>query len=168
MHLLGKMPFAPLDHQPGDGQRAFGIDQTNHQGDTLVSHLTPVNHKDQFTHCRQVRQQLAHKRQVKSFLFHLLMLHPPAVAFDPAVGFGRIRRFPSNRRQLTTACLHNPRHQPRQGRQSAGKIAFRFSRKQLFQGHSNGTIHSTIVHRFTPFFPGRMNLSVPDWAIVIS
>ena len=99
--------------------------------------------------------------------FNAFILYPVAKAFDPTVGFGMIWRFSCDGWQLITSRLYNACYHRGQRGQHASKVAFWFSRKQLFHGHSDGTIYATIVHWFTPVLPCREKLSVPHMAVVI-
>jgi hypothetical protein len=75
------------------------------------------------------------------------------VAFDPAAWLGCIRGMSGDRGQLAVFPLHDVRHHASQRVPIAGEISFRFSRKQLSDGSSNGTINTTVVtHGYTPFF----------------
>ncbi len=153
MNTLWQMSFTSFDHQPGDWQGSLAIDQADHQRDALMPNFTAIDHKDQFADFCQIRQQLTHKWQVKSLNLNSFILYPATVAFDPTVRFSQIRRFSSNRWQLTTPGLDDASYQGCHCGQPARKVAFRFAWKQLFHGHSNGTIYSTIVHWFTPVLP---------------
>ena len=74
--------------------------------------------------------------------FNAFILYPVAKAFDPTVGFGMIWRFSCDGWQLITSRLYNACYHRGQRGQHASKVAFWFSRKQLFHGHSDGTIYA--------------------------
>jgi len=48
------MSLATFDHQPGDGQSAFAINQADQQRDALMPNFAAIDHKDQFADPRQV------------------------------------------------------------------------------------------------------------------
>jgi hypothetical protein len=47
-----------------------------------MSNFTAIDHKGKFADFRQIRRQLAHKRQVKPLALNPFNLHPTIVAFD--------------------------------------------------------------------------------------
>ena len=154
MKAFAQVSFTPTNHQPGDRQSAVAIDQADHQGDAPLPDFTPVNDEDQFTNTSQMMQQLAHKRQVITFVVDPLILDPATVAFDPAVGFRWIRGLAGYGGQLATLTQHYATDHRRQRGQHAHLVAFRFGRKQLPHSCSDGTIYTTIVtHGFTPVLP---------------
>lgn len=156
MHVFRQMPFPAFDHQPGDRQCAFAIQQTDHQRDTALPNFTAIDDEDQLPDFGQAVEQFLHKRQVIAFVPNPFILDPATVPLDPAVRFGLIRRFAGDGRQLTALAQHNPADQRRQCCQHSGRIAFRFAWIQLHDCLSNGTIHPTIVtHRYTPVLPWR-------------
>ena len=168
MQAFAQVAFTAPNHQPGDRQSALAIDQADHQGDAPLPDFTPVNDENQFTDTSQMVQQLAHKRQVITFIVDPLVLDPATVPFDPAVGFGMIGGFAGYGGQLATLTQYNPADHRRQRGQHAHLVAFRFSRKQLSHGCSYGTIYATIVtHGFTPVLPWPEKQSVPYVAVVI-
>ncbi len=116
------MPFSAFDHQLGNRQGPFPVNEADHQGNAFLSDLAAIDHKHQFANGRLVRQQFAHERQVKALVFNSFILHPATVAFDATVGFGTIRCFASDGVQLATASLHNPGYHCSQRGQSPGKL----------------------------------------------
>src|SRR4030066_900276 len=145
MKLFRQMPFAALDHQPCDRQSSFSINQADHKGNTVMAYFTPIDNKNQFTYLCKNGQQITNERQVIAFIINAFILNPTTVTLDPTIGFGQIGRFSRDRRQLATLSLDNPGDHRSQGVQHAGFVPFWFSWQQLFDSHSNGTIHSTIV-----------------------
>ncbi len=84
---------------------------------------------------------------------HLLILRPATEAFLPAGPQRVIRRFAGHFGQLASLAQHNPGHQPGQGGQLPGQIAFGFNGVQLLHGAFYGTIHATAVtHGCAPVF----------------
>ena len=150
MKSFRQMSLASFDHQPGDRQSPLSVDQADHQCDTLVPYLTPIDGKGQCLRSRKPDQQLPHKREVTFFALNLPILYPAAVALDPAIRFGMIRRFARNGGQLTTFAKHYPADHGCQRRQSSGLVSFGFAGIQLNDCLSNGTICSTIVTHEVP------------------
>ncbi|NMB89804.1 MAG: hypothetical protein GYA17_15705 [Chloroflexi bacterium] len=96
MNLLRQMSFAPFDHQPGNRQGPFAIQQTDHQGDAPTPDFAAIDDKYQFTDRDKMRQQLPHERQVMALIRYSLILHLATIALDAAIRLGRIRRFAGN------------------------------------------------------------------------
>src|SRR3972149_1065785 len=154
MEAFAQVSFTASNHQTRDSQSPIAINQADHQCNTPMPNFTSVNDEDQFSTTGQMVQQLAHKRQVIAFIVDPLILDPATVAFDPAVGFRTIRGLAGYAGQLATLTQHNPADHRRQCGQHAGLVTFRFGRKQLPHGCSDGTIYATIVtHWFTPVLP---------------
>lgn len=145
MHMLWQMPFTAFDHQPGDRQRPFAVQQADQQGDTALPDLAAIDDQHQFADLRQPIEQFLHKGQVIAVIPDPLILDPPAVALHPAVRVGSIRRFFRDGRQLAAFPQHNSAHQRCQRSQHACRMAFGFAWIQLHDRLSNGTIHPTIV-----------------------
>jgi hypothetical protein len=57
MNPFRQVTFTPLDHQPGDRQGSFSIDQADHERNALMSHFAPIYDEDQLTKLSQMDQQ---------------------------------------------------------------------------------------------------------------
>src|SRR5664280_3449074 len=100
MDAFRQVTFTPFNHQPGDRQGSLPIDQVDHEGDTLMSHFTPINDEDQLADLSQMDQQLTYKGQIISGIIDAFVLDPATVAFDPAICSGLVGSLASNAGQL--------------------------------------------------------------------
>ena len=127
MNVFRQMAFAAFDYQPGDRQRPFAIQQTDHQGNAALSNFAAIDDEHQLADGCQPVEQFLHKGQVIGFILNPFILDPAAVTFDPAVCLGVIRCFASDGWQLATLTQHNATHQRCQCGQHACGIPFRFA-----------------------------------------
>jgi hypothetical protein len=108
MDMFRQMPFTAFHHQLSDRQRPFAIQQTDHQGEATLSYLAAIDNKHHLSDFGQAIEQFLEKRQVIAFIIHSLILDPAAVALNPTICFGPIRRFSGNRRQLAALSHDDP------------------------------------------------------------
>ena len=127
MELFGKMPLRGLAHAPGQRQGSTFIDDMDHQRGTPAADAAAIHDEHQRLQGEMTQQDIRIGQKV-----HLLqdvgVVDPPRKAFDPACGFGAVRHFRGDVRQLGALAAPNAADERRQGDQGPGDRAGRLAR----------------------------------------